>query len=122
MDLTNEMMVARSVVSHNATAMAQLRIMTALNHASGINNETFLAQLHEYEEQFPAAVKDAKRADPDVPWEVCVDVAVQHEVHKFHLIFPGTSIGAALLAASRSMAMGIRILVYMSEKSESVLQ
>ncbi len=122
MELTNDMMVARAIVAENATSIAQLKILLGLARVTGIETKGLEEQIKQYEDQFPRAVAEARNTDPEVPWELCVDVAVQHEVHKFHLLFPGLTIGPLLLAASRAGAESMRCLVYMKEKTESTVQ
>ena len=121
-ELTERQLVARSIVSENATAITQLSIIGGLATGLGSDGTIFNNQRDEYMKQFPSIVERAKGADPQVPWEVCVEIAVQHEVHKFHGMYPGAVQGAIYLAAATAMARTIRNAVYMAEKAEATLQ
>jgi len=121
-DLTHEQLVARAIVAENATAITQLSIIGGLAGSLGADASAFTAQRNEYLNQFLMVVEKANHADPAVPWEVCVEVAVQHEVHKFHGMYPGAVHGAVYLAAATAMAKTIKDTVYMAEKKEATVQ
>ena len=120
-DLTHEQLVARAIVAENATAITQLSIISGLATGLGSDGATFARQRDEYLGNFPRVVERAKHSDPRVPWEVCVEIAVQHEVHKFHGMYPGAVHGAVYLAAATSMAQRIKNTVYMAEKAEATV-
>jgi hypothetical protein len=118
----HDVMVARSIVSENATIITQAKIMAALANGLHISGEQFAKQAEAHLGALPGIVAQAREHFPGVEWELCVKIAVQHEIHRFHMIYPGGLYGPMYLAAATATAEAICAVVHMKDKEGATVQ
>lgn len=114
--------MARQIIGTVARTIARARLLSGVMHSLGVPSIPYIQHSEQCLRSFVGYVKQARSLDPDVPWELCVDVAVQQLVLCAHDMFHGEDVMAPLMQGAMETARTIKNTVYMAEKLEATLQ